>query len=341
MDIIRKGWRNTGKEVIFLKTKEKLLELFESNKGIYFSGEELAQKLSVSRTAVWKAVNGLRDEGYEIDAVQNRGYRLSPDTDILSAQGIIKYLNPCCGDLKIEVVPAADSTNTWLRTRAESGAQEGAVAVACCQTQGKGRVGRSFFSPQDTGIYMSILLRPYHFLPDQAVKITTMAAVSVCRAIEAVSQKAVGIKWVNDIFMENRKVGGILTEGSMGLEEGFLDYIVLGIGVNVYSPKGGFPRELKQTAGAVFQTHQNDGKNRIAAAILNDFMDQYRTEKKGQWVEEYRRRCFVLGREILVLGGTRPEKARALDVDENCRLLVEYEDGRRQALSCGEISVRI
>ena len=324
-----------------LTTKARLLAFFEANKGVYFSGEELAGRLSVSRTAVWKAVNGLRDEGYQIHGASNRGYCLSADTDILSLQGILKYLEPDCGRLDLEVVPVAESTNFSLRKKAEAGAKEGTVIVAGCQTGGRGRVGRSFFSPEDTGIYMSILLRPPHFLPDQAVKITTMAAVAVCRAIERMAGKEARIKWVNDIFIEVRKVCGILTEGSISLEDGFLDYIVLGIGINVYEPKGGFAGELRETGGAVFEAHQDDGKNRLAAEVLKELLSGSYGETAEDWAEQYRERCMVLGREILVLGRGEPARARALDVDDSCRLVVEYEDGRREVLSSGEISVEI
>ena len=322
-------------------TKERLLEFFERNRGRYFSGEELAGQLSVSRTAVWKGVNSLRKEGYQIDAVQNKGYCLSAHTDILSAQGIRGYLSPECRDLRLEVLRTVDSTNGWVRVKAEAGEPEGYVVVAASQEKGKGRVGRSFFSPADTGVYMSILLRPEGLSPGEASKITTMAAVAVCQAIEALSGRQAQIKWVNDIYMDGKKVSGILTEASVGLEDGLLDYGILGIGMNVYIPADGFPDELSGKAGAIFESPQDDGKNRLAAEVLNRFMKACRTKESSAYVEEYRKRCLVLGREILVLGKGEARKARALDVDEDCRLVVQYGDGRMERLSSGEIRIQM
>ncbi len=322
-------------------TREKLLGFLEENKGVYFSGAELAEKFSVSRTAVWKAVNSLRSQGYEIDAVQNRGYCLSEKTDILSAQGIQKYLQPVCKELDLHVLPLAQSTNTLVREKADAGAPEGCVILANAQTQGRGRLGRAFYSPEDTGIYMSLLLRPRRFSPSQCVKLTTMAAVAACEAIEQTSPGQARIKWVNDIYMEEKKVSGILTEASLGLENGLLDYVALGIGINAYPPREGFPPDLRRIAGTVFRERQNDGKNRLAAEFLNFFMHYYTVREMGDYVEKYRRRSLVIGREIEVLSPNGQRNARALDVDGECRLLVQYEDGVRDALSSGEIRVRL
>lgn len=322
-------------------TKEALLTLLEAEKGTYFSGEELAEKLSLSRTAVWKAVNSLRGEGYAIDAVRNKGYRLAERTDILSAQGIRKYLQPVCAGLELAVLPEVGSTNAVVREKAMAGAPEGCVVIAASQTDGRGRVGRRFFSPAGTGIYMSLLLRPPHASPRQAVKLTTMAAVAACEAIEAVSGEQAQIKWVNDIFVAGKKVSGILTEASFGLEDGFLEYAVLGIGINAYPPPGGFPEELEGIAGAVFRQPRDDGKNRLAAGFLNRFMACYSAPEKSGYAGRYRSRSLVIGREIQVLSPGRSQKAVALDVDEECRLIVQYPDGRVESLSSGEISVRL
>lgn len=322
-------------------TKEKILSLFEENRGTYFSGEELAAKLSVSRTAIWKAVNVLRREGYEIDAIQNKGYSLAIGTDILSEQGIHKYLSPLCQGLKLSVLPEAESTNSLLREKANNGSPEGSVVVAGAQTMGRGRHGRSFYSPADTGVYMSLLLRPAGISPNQAVKFTTMAATAVCEAIEEVSGKQTGIKWVNDIYMDGKKVSGILTEASIAMENGSLDYIVLGVGINAYIPKGGFPKELEQIAGAVFEKRQSDGKNLLAAGFLNHFMDYYAAQGKTDYVEKYRAKSLAVGREIIVLSQKGGRKAHALNVDEECRLIVQYEDGSTEHLSSGEISIQL
>ena len=322
-------------------TKERLLSLLESQKGTYFSGEEIAEKLAVSRTSVWKAVNSLRNEGYEIDAVQNRGYCLSVDTDMLSAQGIRKYLQEACAAMQLHVLPTVPSTNSFLREKAAEGAAEGYVVVSGTQTAGRGRFGRTFYSPADTGIYLSVLFRPENLVPGQAVKLTTMAAVAVCEAIEEVAGKTAGIKWVNDIYMDGRKVCGILTEASVSIENGLVEYLVLGIGINVYPPADGFPEELRQVAGAVFQERQSDGKNRLVAAVLNRLMQYYKTGSQAGYEKKYRDRSIVIGKPIDVLSPTERKKAVALDVDENCCLLVQYEDKTVETLSSGEISIRL
>lgn len=322
-------------------TKENLLALFEENKGVYFSGEDIARKLSVSRTAVWKAVKSLRGEGYDIDAVQNKGYSLSVKTDVLSVQGIKKYLKPICSGIDMTVLQTVDSTNAAVREKAAEGAGEGCTVIANNQTNGKGRIGRSFFSPPETGIYMSLLLRPAHYSSKQAVKLTTMAAVAGCEAIETVSGEKAQIKWVNDIYIDGKKVSGILTEASLGLENGFLDYAVLGIGINVYPPKGGFPGELENIAGAVFSMPHDDGKNRLAAEFLNRFMTYYAKPENSGYADKYRSRSLVIGKEVQVIFPGHFQKAVALDIDEACRLIVRYEDGKTESLSSGEISVRL
>lgn len=321
-------------------TKEKLLALFEADKGKFFSGEELAARLAVSRTAVWKAVNSLRKEGYEIQAVQNKGYSLSVSTDILSIQGVEKYLNPEHSYIELEILPDIGSTNDYLREKAAQGKGEGYAVVAGAQTRGKGRTGRSFYSPADTGIYLSLLLRPKDCGPAQAVKFTTMAAVAACEAIEKVSHRSPQIKWVNDIYIDGKKVSGILTEASVSLENGSLEYVLLGIGINVYPPEKGFPQELRETAGSVFQERKSDGKNQLAAGFLNRLMDIHTKEEIGEYTEEYRKRSMVLGKRIQILTPEGEKGARALEIDKDCRLLVEYEDGNRELLRAGEIRIR-
>lgn len=321
-------------------TKEKLLALFEADKGKFFSGEELAARLAVSRTAVWKAVNSLRKEGYEIQAVQNKGYSLSVSTDILSIQGVEKYLNPEHSYIELEILPDIGSTNDYLREKAAQGKGEGYAVVAGAQTRGKGRTGRSFYSPADTGIYLSLLLRPKDCGPAQAVKFTTMAAVAACEAIEKVSHRSPQIKWVNDIYIDGKKVSGILTEASVSLENGSLEYVLLGIGINVYPPEKGFPQELRETAGSVFQERKSDGKNQLAAGFLNRLMDIYTKEETGEYAQEYRKRSMVLGKRIQILTPEGEKGARALEIDKDCRLLVEYEDGNRELLRAGEIRIR-
>ena len=320
-----------------MTTKQQLLNLLEEQNGEWLSGEEIARRLSLSRTAIWKGVNALRSDGYEIQGAQNRGYRLSRQTDILSLEGIRKYLKPEYRDREMEVLPIAASTNALLRDKAGTGIPEGYAIIANAQTQGRGRLGRRFYSPPDTGLYLSLLLRPSGCTPEQGVKVTTMAAVAACRAIESLSGRSTQIKWVNDIYMDGRKVGGILTEGVFNLETGSLEHIVLGIGINVYAPREGFPEEISRIAGAVLGEQRSDGKNRLAAEFLNHFLDIYRN---GDYAEEYRAKSLVIGRELRVSTPMGERQAVALDVDRDCRLIVRYEDGSVDRLSSAEVSIR-
>lgn len=332
-----------------MQTREKLLELLEANRGNFLSGEAIAGTLSLSRAAVWKAVKALQNDGYAITAVTNKGYCLSEQNDILSAQGIRKYLYSELANLKITVLPTTSSTNSFLREQAADGVPAGCVVLANEQTAGRGRSGRKFFSPAETGIYMSLLLRPENCETKQALQITTMAAVAVCQAIDTLSDSGekAQIKWVNDIYLHGKKVCGILTEGSLSLENGMLEYAVLGLGVNLYPPKQNFPAELESLAGAVLPTPKNDAKNRLAAEFLNHFYHYYTKAAVSSdyavspdYTEEYRKRCFVIGKQVRLLSGSGSKNALVLDVDNQCRLLVRYEDGREGICSSGEISVR-
>ncbi len=324
-----------------MTTKEKLLELFESDRDVYLSGEDIAQKLSVSRAAVWKAVKALQNDGYSIDAVTNKGYCLSAQTDVLSAQGITKRLRSEIADMEISVVNTVSSTNVMMREKANSGAAAGYMVLANEQTAGLGRAGRNFFSPKDTGIYMSLLLRPKNYSATQAVRITTMAAVAMCEAIEAVSGKKAEIKWVNDIFVCGKKVCGILTEGSFNLENGLLDYAVLGLGINIYPPRGGFPNELASIAGDVLEERQNDVKNRLVSEFLNRFYGYYSAVNQTDYVKQYRNRSFVIGKQVTLTTSNQSKKAVVTGIDDECRLLVKYPDGTKDICASGEIHIQM
>lgn len=322
-------------------TRDQLLAMLEAGRKEFFSGEEIAHALQVSRAAVWKAVQTLRAEGYPIDAVTNKGYRLSRECDILSAQGVNKYLKPEYRNLDVTVLPTVTSTNALVRQKAGEGAGEGCVVIAREQTAGRGRLGRSFFSPADTGLYLSILLRPTAYTPRQAVCLTAAAAVAMGRAIKKVTGETPGVKWVNDLFLRGKKVCGILTEASVGLETGALEFLVLGAGVNVYCPETGFPEGLEAIAGSVLEQPLPDGKNRLAGEFLNGLLDFYTHPEERAYLEDYRRWSLAVGREITVLSGGGEARAFAYGIDDDCRLLVRYETGETQALSYGEIAIRL
>ncbi len=324
-----------------MNVKEQVLYIFENNRGQFISGGELAAKLNVSRNAVWKAVKSLQDAGYQITAVTNKGYCLNDETDILSVQSIAKHLGRDYERFNIEVFKILDSTNNMLKTLAAAGEKEGKVVISEEQSAGKGRISRSFYSPAGTGLYMSLLLRP-QFSPEKSSFITSAAAAAVARAIETVSGCEAKIKWVNDIYCNGKKVCGILTEASMNLETGGLEYAVLGIGVNVNPPAQGFPEEIREVASSVFDQEQSEGdiRSRLAAEILKNFWEYYQALGEKTFLKEYRERSMIVGHEILVLQGGSSKKAMALQIDDSCHLIVEYEDGSLETLSSGEISIR-
>ena len=324
-----------------MTTKEKLLALLEDSKGTFFSGEEIARTLQVSRAAVWKAVNALREDGYIVDAATNKGYRLSPDSDILSPQGIRRFLKPEYRDLDLTVLPTAPSTNALVREKANQGRPEGCIIIACEQTDGRGRYGRQFFSPVDSGVYLSLLLRPTAYSPQQATCLTAAAAAAMCQAIEAVTGQQPGIKWVNDIFLRGKKVCGILTEAAVGLETGTLNYMVLGAGVNLYPPVKGFPEEIQSIAGSVLERSCPEAKNRLVGEFLNRFWDFYAHPECRTYLEDYRARSLAVGRRVTVLSNGQAVSAYAYGIDDDFRLLVRYENGDTEALSYGEIRIQL
>ncbi len=322
-----------------MKTKDQVLETLLEHESVYLSGQEIAQRLNISRAAVWKAVKKLQTEGYSIDAVTHKGYMLFGNTDRLSCQGIRRRLRPELSHIDISILPAVTSSNTLLRERAGEGASEWTLLLAEKQTAGRGRKGRSFFSPKDTGLYMSLLLRPKNDSADQAVRITTIAAVAVCEAIEEISGKRAEIKWVNDIFLDGKKICGILTEGAVSFENSQLEYAVLGIGMNLYQPKEGFPQELSSSAEFLFSETQKDGKNRIVSAFMNRFYEYYSAPFSADCVKRYRDRSFVIGKQVLLRTGNQLKEAFVLGIDNECRLLVEYSDGAKERCHSGEIQL--
>ncbi len=259
-------------------------------------------------------------------------------SDVLSAAKIRRYLTAdLCPDL--EVYSSIPSTNTLLREKAAAGAPHGAVVAAAAQTAGRGRRGRSFFSPDGTGLYISVLLRPA-LSPARAIRITTAAAVAAAAAVEEVTGRSPDIKWVNDLYLDGRKVAGILTESALTPAGDRLEYAVLGIGMNVSPPPGGFPPEIAEIAGAILPSPIPDGRAKIAAAFLTHLFRLADRLHDVSYMEEYRRRCFILGEPITVLRGDNRYPATALAVDDDGGLTVRLEDGSEEVLSSGEVSTR-
>ena len=323
-----------------MSVKDEVLKELENNKGDYISGGQLADNLGVSRNSVWKAIKALEKSGYEINAIPNKGYCLAEKNDILSSYSIKQHLkNP---HLDISVFSSVTSTNTILKKMAEQGAKECTVIIAEEQTAGRGRTGKQFYSPKGTGIYISILLRP-DIPAEESLFLTTSAAVATARAIEDVSDKRALIKWVNDIYLEDKKACGILTEGAFNVETGKLDYAIVGIGINVCIPDGGFPDNIKDIATAIFdkQTDSINKRSVLIANLLDYFMEYYKDFKSKSYVKEYIERSMIIGKTITVIEGSKTSVAKAIDIDKNCRLKVQFENGTTKWLSSGEVSTKI
>lgn len=326
--------------------KEQVLNILHMHKGTYYSGQELAEALDVSRTAVWKAINKLREEGYKIEGSTRNGYAMASDTDILNVNEISEGL---AGEARkfyrVTCVEKIDSTNIACRKLGEDGEPEGACVVASKQTAGRGRRGRRFESPDMTGVYLSILLRPDMPISD-SVHITTAAAVAAakaCETLEGIDPGDVSIKWVNDLFIRDRKFAGILTEASISVENGKLDYAVMGIGFNLSEPVGGWPEELSGIAGSLYEGEYPVGcRNQLVSAFLQEFYQVYSSLPDVTYLDEYRNRQLAIGKTVKVLepdGSYR--MADVVNVDDDCHLLVRFEGEEYISnLDSGEISIR-
>ncbi len=321
-----------------MSVKNEIIHILEQCKGEIISGQELAEKLGVSRTAVWKAINSLKDEGYMIDGVSNKGYSLSPKSDVLSSEGIRPFLKEKYSNIPISVYKTIGSTNTEAKVLAMKNADHGTVILSEEQTSGRGRMGRNFYSPSESGIYMSIILKPQLNVSD-SVLITTAAAVAVCLAVDSFTDLTSEIKWVNDIYINNKKVCGILTEAVTDMESGTVSSVVVGIGLNVKTEL--FPAELRETAGSVFDT-DNDSfiRNRIAAEIINNLLSVCENLEDRSFLSIYRERSMILGENVRYCRNGQWFEGYAQDIDEYGGLVVFHEDGSKEVLHSGEISLR-
>ena len=322
-----------------MNTKEKIASLLEYNSGDYISGNSIAEKLGITRAAVWKGIKALENDGYRIDAVRNRGYRLSESNDIISENSINRYLGDYSDVFNVKVFLSVTSTNDVLKENAGK-LPCWQTVVSNRQTAGKGRRTRSFYSPSDTGLYLSMLIK-LPLAAWEATRLTTAAAIAACRAIEACSDAQPAIKWVNDVYLDGRKICGILTEASISMENQSLEWAVMGIGFNVYEPEGGFPPEISRIAGNIFKEKKKDLRSILAAQFMEEFHGICSDLKGRSIVDEYRHRSLMKGRSIDVIKGENSISARAVDIDDELRLIVEYGDGTREALSSGEVSIKL
>ncbi|MFV0528454.1 MAG: biotin--[acetyl-CoA-carboxylase] ligase [Lachnospiraceae bacterium] len=324
-----------------MNTKTALLQLLEAHKETYLSGEAVAASLQISRNAVWKAMQELRKEGHVIEAVPRKGYRMSSASDVLTEEGIRFWLQEECQEVPLQVFESLPSTNTTAKEMAINGAAHGSVLLAKEQTQGRGRFNRNFCSPQG-GLYMSLIVRPQQVHLENPTLLTLYAAVVVCEVIEELTGQAPEIKWVNDIFLNDKKICGILTEAAMDYESASVQWVVLGIGLNLYTEERQFPKALRDVAGSVCPGGSSGlTRNRFAAAIISHLLRGWeRLASRDTLLKAYKARLSMLGRQVLVTQGIRQYTATALDLDADGHLLVETEEGERVYLSSGEVSVR-
>nr|WP_300094321.1 biotin--[acetyl-CoA-carboxylase] ligase [Sedimentibacter sp.] len=323
-----------------MSVKNEILNILETNKGKTISGQELADILDVSRTAVWKAINLLKQDGYIIDASSNKGYSLSTSSDVVSSESIRMFLNEEFKEIPISVFKSLPSTNTKAKEEAILNAVHGTVIFSDEQTSGRGRFGREFFSPADSGIYMSIILKPYLNI-SSSVLITTAAAVGVLRALDKFTDEEAQIKWVNDIFMNGKKVCGILTEAVTDFESGNVESIIVGIGLNVKTKMEDFPDDLKNKAGSLFINGKDTSiRSQLAAEIINNILTISNNLENKEFLKEYKSRSLILGKQIIYTKNNKVEEAFAQDIDDSGRLVI-VKDGKIEVLSSGEVSVKI
>lgn len=305
------------------------------------SGEGMSRTLGVSRAAVWKAVEALRQEGYVISSAPHRGYRLEDSPDLLSPGELAGALAGRTVGAALLCLDTVDSTNNELKRRADT-APDGLAVLAQEQTGGRGRLGRSFVSPAGKGLYLSVLLRPQCVLADAGM-LTAWTAVAVCRALERCCGVRAGIKWPNDIVLEGRKLCGILTELELEAETSALRHVIVGVGINVSQDAADFGPEVAPVAISLAQAlGQAPRRSQLAAEVLSALDDLYRAfpAQKADYLARYRALCVTAGRAVRVLRPGQVRTGTAEAVNEDFALLVRWDNGEQEALSSGEVSVR-
>jgi BirA family biotin operon repressor/biotin-[acetyl-CoA-carboxylase] ligase len=321
--------------------KTEILKMLRES-GDYVSGQRLCEELGVSRTAVWKAVNQLKEEGYQVEAVRNRGYRIMAGPDVMTEEELNSLLagKTNWAGKNIFYYPEIDSTNIRAKQLGEENAPHGTLVVADMQTAGRGRRGRGWVSPPGHSIYMSLLLRP-DIRPGNAPMLTIVMAYSVAEAIRDCTGLNVQIKWPNDIILNGKKIVGILTE--MSTEIDYINHVVIGVGINVNMES--FPEELSDKATSLrIEMGKSVKRSPIIAETMIRFEACYEQfAQKGDLGflrESYNEMLVNCGREVLILGAKESYKAYALGIDDNGELLIRREDGTEETVYAGEVSVR-
>ena len=318
--------------------KAEILKMLRETDG-YVSGQELCNKFGVSRTAVWKTINQLKENGYEIEAVQNKGYHLLSAPDVMDQTELESIHATEWAGCEIYYFDSIDSTNTKAKELAEEGHPSGTLVVADRQTAGKGRRGRSWESPTGIGIFMTLMLKP-EINPNNASMLTLVAAMATTRAIRRVTGVPAMIKWPNDIVMNGKKVCGILTE--MSAQFDYINHIVIGIGINVHNED--FPEEIAKTASSLYlESGQHIHRASLIEAFLEEFEDVYaeylKTEDMEGLQKEYDAMLVNRGRQVRVLDPKEPFEGKAMGITKKGELIVDTWESRK-LVSSGEVSVR-
>ena len=310
-----------------MNTKELVYSILSDNIGSFVSGEALASKAGVSRASIWKAVSALQAEGFEIEGVSRKGYRLC-EKDIFTERSIAAHLKT----IPFYFYEETDSTNTRAKNLIAEGVKTPFVTIAASQNGGRGRRGRSFISSVG-GIYFSIALEVNGSLNVESI--TTAAATGVARAIDSLGFDS-SIKWVNDIYINGKKCVGILTEGVINMEDNSISEVIIGIGIN-YETKS-FPPDIEAIVTSLYPD-KNAPLTRSAflALVINEVL---KALKDPLFLSEYKKKCFVIGKEINVITPSGIKEAKAIDLDDKAHLVVRFNDGKVEHLSSGDVTIR-
>lgn len=319
--------------------KAELLKILKEAGG-YISGQQLCEHFGVSRTAVWKVIRQLKEEGYEIEAVKNKGYRIREIPDVMTSEEILSRLHTKWMAQKCVYLESVDSTNNYAKKIAEDGADDGTLTVADEQTGGKGRRGRHWETPKGTNIAMTLLLRP-DIRPEHASRLTLLMAMAVAQGIRQVTGLEAGIKWPNDVVVHGKKVCGILTE--MNTEVDYINYVVIGTGINVNQEH--FPEELQQIAGSLcVELGDKVSRAELAACIMEHLELLYetflKTEDLSELYQEYNALCVNRGHQIRVMEPGNEYTGTTDGINERGELVVRKENGETVCVYAGEVSVR-
>ena len=322
-----------------MSTKVRVWHYLSETQDQHTSGQKIANDLHLSRNAVWKAIKRLQQEGHLIEAIPNKGYRLLHTNPHLNESALKYLINIPETDYHLAHFHSIDSTNNVAKLEAERLTKPLAFYVAEEQTAGRGRYGRTFYSPKNNGLYVTYLTKADRSL-SHAGLLTTAAAVAVCEVIETLYQRQPQIKWINDLFFNGKKICGILTEGVINMESGLLDYAIVGIGINLF-PDAHLPEDLQPIVGSLFEHPVALDRNVLAATLINQLHLRLHETNPGTHLDAYRERCFILNQRVHITQGIQHYEALATAINDDAHLVVQMDDGTTQTWSHGEIRIQL